>query len=407
MNEELQKAYLYIKEIMYAAFRVATVLTEYPYENINDMAKGLRNILIKNYNTEENRKYFTNIVPKVGNHLFYAKSGLGFSTIVYITPEKYGHGVISVGPFMNQEMDNGIIKEILHTNGFEIGYRKMIYKHYQTLPVINENAVIHTLSILLTQELELQEPIKQIRQTNQKIESEQVRYKSSLDDEITKEKIMEYRETHNILLNAVSQGNIEAAEKTFPWLLSGNMEKSNLSFRKMKLFAHSLNVKCETVLLSGDIHPFYVKKLSAELEEQIEKESKCSELEGVCYQILQKYCQLVNHCRLPNHSKTVRDAVNYIQLHVCEPLTLAVLAEKLGKSRPFLSSEFKKETRKTITEYIHEYKMQYAAMLLYLPDISIQDVAIQVGINDVSYFIKMYKKYTGLTPGEYRKKFYL
>ena len=178
-------------------------------------------------------------------------------------------------------------------------------------------------------------------------------------------------------------------------------------FRKMKLFAHSLNVKCETVLLSGDIHPFYVKKLSAELEEQIEKESKYSELEGVCYQILQKYCQLVNHYRLPNHSKTVRDAVNYIQLHVCEPLTLSVLAEKLGKSRPFLSSEFKKETGKTITEYIHEYKMQYAAMLLYLPDISIQDVAIQVGINDVSYFIKMYKKYTGLTPGEYRKKFYL
>ena len=85
MNEELQKAYLYIKEIMYAAFRVATVLTEYPYENINDMDKGLRNILIKNYNTEENRKYFTNIVPKVGNHLFMLKSDWAFLRL-YILP---------------------------------------------------------------------------------------------------------------------------------------------------------------------------------------------------------------------------------------------------------------------------------------------------------------------------------
>ncbi|MFS6554796.1 helix-turn-helix transcriptional regulator, partial [Parabacteroides distasonis] len=60
-----------------------------------------------------------------------------------------------------------------------------------------------------------------------------------------------------------------------------------------------------------------------------------------------------------------------------------------------------------ITDYIQEQKMQYATMLLNLSDIPIQDVAMQVGINDTSYFTKVYKKFTGLTPGEYRKRLYI
>lgn len=405
--DQLQKCYLYIKDIMYAAFKVDTFLSEYPYQNIKDMDNGLRSILLKDYDIEENRKYLMDIVSKVGNRLSYAKSELGFSSVVYITSEKFGYGMISVGPFLNQEIDNTFISEILTKNEYECGFRKTLLYYYESLPVVNENAIMSALAILLTRELDLEEPIEQIRQISEKIAFGRMQYKSELVYQFSEELSVTYRETHNILLEAVSRGNVDVANKTLPYLFPKNGKKSSLSLGQLKLFVHSLNVKCETALLIANIHPYYVKKLFAQLEDQIERENRYSNLETFCYQILRKYCFLVKNYSLSNNSKTVRDAINYIQLHVCEPLSLTVLAEKLGKSKQFLSSVFKKETGKTITDYIQEQKMQYATMLLNLSDIPIQDVAMQVGINDTSYFTKVYKKFTGLTPGEYRKRLYI
>lgn len=57
----------------------------------------------------------------------------------------------------------------------------------------------------------------------------------------------------------------------------------------------------------------------------------------------------------------------------------------------------------TITEYLLEYRLTKAAALLEVSDLSITEIAEQTGFCDVSYFIKMFRRKTGITPKAYAK----
>ena len=62
-------------------------------------------------------------------------------------------------------------------------------------------------------------------------------------------------------------------------------------------------------------------------------------------------------------------------------------------SNVYLSSMFKKETGKTITEYIREKRLSYAVYLLRSTNLQIQTIALRCGIVDVQYFSKLFKKF--------------
>ena len=68
-----------------------------------------------------------------------------------------------------------------------------------------------------------------------------------------------------------------------------------------------------------------------------------------------------------------------------------------------LSALFKKETGKPLTEYVTRKRVEHAAYLLRSTSMQVQTVAQQCGILDVNYFAKMFKRYTGKTPKEYRE----
>ena len=70
----------------------------------------------------------------------------------------------------------------------------------------------------------------------------------------------------------------------------------------------------------------------------------------------------------------------------------------------YMARLFKKQTGRSIVNYITEYRIEKAKELLDNPDIPIGIVAAKVGYGNYSYFSKLFKDITGLTPNEYRKK---
>ena len=57
----------------------------------------------------------------------------------------------------------------------------------------------------------------------------------------------------------------------------------------------------------------------------------------------------------------------------------------------------------TCVDYINEYRLKIATNLLETTDMSIMEIAVKVGVNNISYFNKIFKKKFNLTPKEYRK----
>lgn len=87
-------------------------------------------------------------------------------------------------------------------------------------------------------------------------------------------------------------------------------------------------------------------------------------------------------------------------------LTITVLAKKVGISVPSLSQIINEEFNQSFPALINSYRIEEAKCLLKLPysEYTVQQIMYEVGFNSRSVFINTFKKYTGQTPSEYRKK---
>lgn len=84
---------------------------------------------------------------------------------------------------------------------------------------------------------------------------------------------------------------------------------------------------------------------------------------------------------------------------------LKALAEMTNMAEGSLCRFFKQHIGMTVFEYLNKIKVEFACKLLMDPDLSILDVCLDSGFNNLSHFNKQFKKATGLPPKEYRKQF--
>jgi YesN/AraC family two-component response regulator len=95
--------------------------------------------------------------------------------------------------------------------------------------------------------------------------------------------------------------------------------------------------------------------------------------------------------------------MKYIRQNMDNKITLEDISKLTFFSSVYCDTVFKRETGKTLSEYIREKRMQMASHLLATTQLQIQSVATRCGIMDVQYFSKMFKAATGTTPKEYRE----
>ena len=97
-------------------------------------------------------------------------------------------------------------------------------------------------------------------------------------------------------------------------------------------------------------------------------------------------------------------AIAIIHFDLPADLSLKSIAAQLNVTPGYLSALFKKECGCTLTEYVNDRRLDYALHLLTNSNRQIQTVAFESGIQDVNYFIRLFKRRTGMTPTQYRKQ---
>jgi two-component system response regulator YesN len=103
--------------------------------------------------------------------------------------------------------------------------------------------------------------------------------------------------------------------------------------------------------------------------------------------------------------KIIRDVRDYIDANYAHPfLTLSGVAKKFSMNLSYLSRLFKEETGSTFVEYLGRVRMEHAIELLNETDKKAYQIAEEVGIVDPHYFSVCFKKHTGVSVAEYRKK---
>ena len=101
-------------------------------------------------------------------------------------------------------------------------------------------------------------------------------------------------------------------------------------------------------------------------------------------------------------SPVIKRILEYVKSNYSCDICLKTLASDLNTNANYLGQLFKEEIGEYFSEYVNTVRINKARELLKNTSISTKDIAINVGYMDVNYFYKVFKKYTGLSPSEFR-----
>ncbi|KZE77027.1 AraC family transcriptional regulator [Paenibacillus jamilae] len=106
-----------------------------------------------------------------------------------------------------------------------------------------------------------------------------------------------------------------------------------------------------------------------------------------------------------NKVERIKKALAYINSHAHEPIRLREISDEIGMSEGHFCRFFKQMVQKSPIEYINYQRIQKACRLLEQSDRKVVDIALDVGFENLSYFIATFKKWNSLTPSQYRKQY--
>lgn len=104
-------------------------------------------------------------------------------------------------------------------------------------------------------------------------------------------------------------------------------------------------------------------------------------------------------------SREIRLCEDYIHNHLTEHIPLEDLAALTGYTPYYLSRKFREETGQSLTAFIRQEKIKYAAHLLITTEDSISKITEDIGLSSRSHFSEDFAKIMGMPPGAYRRKF--
>lgn len=107
--------------------------------------------------------------------------------------------------------------------------------------------------------------------------------------------------------------------------------------------------------------------------------------------------------RIWTSDERMKSVLTYIHSHITQDIDIEKLASLACITKPYLIRLFKREFGTPPVQYINIKKIERAQLLLYTTDMPVKEVAYALGFNDHSYFIRLFRKLSGMTPHQYRK----
>lgn len=129
----------------------------------------------------------------------------------------------------------------------------------------------------------------------------------------------------------------------------------------------------------------------------------CDKVEsrGIVLQLLARLFKQAKS-KIETKDNRIVKSVLYIHRHIGETISLNTLVENTCLSKDHFIRLFKSEMNMTPLQYINQKKIEKAQLLLITEALSVKEISFRLAFDDYSYFNRLFKKLTGMTPQEYR-----
>jgi transcriptional regulator GlxA family with amidase domain len=109
--------------------------------------------------------------------------------------------------------------------------------------------------------------------------------------------------------------------------------------------------------------------------------------------------------RVDHADRAVADAQDWLRDNYARPLRIDDLSARYAMSRRHFTRRFRAATGDTPLAYLHKQRVRAALALLESGTGTVQDISLAVGYDDVAFFRELFRRHTGSTPQDYRRRF--
>ncbi len=227
-------------------------------------------------------------------------------------------------------------------------------------------------------------------------------------------KIVDWEKYNCVVVGTASSGKegLEMTEKYQPDILFTDIRMPGMDGLTMIAALRSEHRNMQIVILTGYRDFEYARTaLNLGVFRYLVKPSKMKELDEAMESLTERLDKLgrskeqeVSEDTENANNFVVKQALSYIEQHYKEKLQLTDVAEKVYVSHWHLS-KLLNGTGKSFSDLLNEVRIENAKKLMEDSSLHIADISERVGFADTAHFSRVFKKYTGMSAGEYRNKY--
>lgn len=369
---------------------------------LNPLYQNEKQNLFNSLNFEPDKQYNFPVIRKT---YFYENY-----ILISIVHNDLFEGTVIIGPSLPyvlfEQKINGLI------NDFHVfAQREQVFHYYKSTPVISNEKLLKVSVMafyLITQTLISAETVT-------KENSKHLQLGESKDTELfTNTKREQPAAVHHDpllekqLLTIIREGRLEEL-KGFTQMeeeSTGVLSRSSY-IRSKKNIAIAGITLATRASIEGGLHPEIAFSLSDVYIQRLEDLKTIKEIDQLSGEAFFTFTEKVQQVKGEQFSKTITNCQNYIYNNRYEKITHDDVAKQADLSHSYLSILFKKEVGISVTDYIQLVKIDEAKNLIEFTQTPLSEIGSLLNFSDQSYFTKVFKKHTGMTPKQYKEKYHL
>lgn len=314
-------------------------------------------------------------------------------------------GSVVVGPFLMDAPDSTLVLGLDKRFNMSTTSLLDLYEELDSVSVIESSMVTHISRLLYYLFSDLILEGKRILSDNRNKLVQQSKINESIQNYKniqTPEAVAYPIELERELITKVKLGNKEESKAILNDLLGYVFFSEGNSLEYIKARTIELCSLLSRAAIEGGATSDSIFRINNQF---LMNQGSIHNIDELCYR-LQETVETFTECvfnYIPSkNNDIIKKAIQYISQNFSDNITLSDVANHVHLNPAYFSTIFKQSTGSSFKEYLNMVRIEESKRLLASTDYSIIDISVACGFEDQSYFSKVFKKYTGLTPKQYR-----
>lgn len=342
-----------------------------------------------------------------GRYIYFCPLGLThWAAPIYA--EGCAVGALLGGPVNLVDPDDFLIDDLVARNGIHPDYIPQLRSQIDTVPVLSTERVNALSELLYYVACALSD--ESVRILDQKKDSgdlqaqlwEQINFiKTFIHKQDTDLAYPIEKETQ--LLEKIEVGDKAASQRILNEILGHIFFSSSGSLDVMRARVIELVVLLSRAAIKGGADVQQIFGLNYTYLSKIQTFRNIDEIAYWLSGIMARFTDQVFNLTNVKHADVIYRAIDYIKKHYMNKITLEETAAYVFLSPAYFSRIFKEEMGDNFNTYVNTVRVEAARKLLLNDKVALVDISTLVGFEGQSYFSKVFKKHTGVTPGKFRE----